>query len=103
MKETSQSLIACKTAEEVTYNYIQFAAKSKPVYTYEPDPYKKGIASNTKIKGMLEELKTVLPSVTYNDAFEFDSTGYKEDSPYTKERRYFRISNVQTVTKKDLV
>ena len=94
---------ACKTAEEVTYNYIQFAAKSKPVYTYEPDPYKKGIASNTKIKGMLEELKTVLPSVTYNDAFEFDSTGYKEYSPYTKERRYFRISNVQTVTKKDLV
>ena len=52
---------------------------------------------------MLEELKTVLPSVTYNDAFEFDSTGYKEDYPYTKERRYFRISNVQTVTKKDLV
>lgn len=93
---------ACKTAEEVTYNYIQVAAKSKPIYTYDPDPFKKGLATKTKIKGMLEELNTVLPSVTFNDAFEFDTAGYKEYYPYAKERRYFKISNVKTLSKKEL-
>lgn len=94
---------ACKTAEEVTYNYIQVAAKAKSIHTYDPDPYKKGLASKTKIKGMLEELKTVLPSVTCKDAFEFDTEGYKEYLPYVKERRYFKISKVQTIEKKDLI
>lgn len=93
---------ACKTAEKVTYNYIQFAAKSKPIHTYDPDPYKKGLASKTKIKGMLDELKTVLPSVTCNDSFEFDTAGYIDSFP-SKIRRYFKISNVQTIDKKELI
>ena len=92
---------ACKTVEEVTYNYIKVAAKSKPIHTYDTDPFEKGLASKTKIKGMVEELKTVLPSVPCKDSFEFDTAGFKE-FPYTKEKRYFKISTVTTLSKKEL-
>lgn len=97
---------SCTCIEEVTLNYLKVAAKVKPNDIYDTDAFRKGLASKTKILGMLDETKKLLPAQGKSLTLECDFTKFKEiesiNGDYFSLTLYCRTSLETTLYKKDL-
>ena len=97
---------SCTCVEDVTFNYMKVAAKVKPSDIYDTDAFRKGLASKTKILGILDETKKLLSSQGKSFTLECEHTKFKQyestKDNYSSSTLYCHTSLETTLYKKDL-